>query len=61
MTFLTAMSYVWYFMLAISGVGTLFFFLDWILEEHPIVGIPLVLIGGFLLLSFIVWIIGNGY
>ena len=61
MTFLTAMSYVWYFMLAISVVGILFFIFDWILEEHPIVGIPLVLIGSFLLLSLIVWIVGNGY
>ena len=61
MTFLTAMLYVLYFILAIIGVGALLYLLGWILEEHPIVGIPLVLIGSFLLLSLIVWIVGNGY
>ena len=59
MTFLMAMLYIFYFILIIIGVEVLFLFFDWIIKEYPIIGILLIFISGFLLLSFGVWAIGN--
>ena len=59
MTFLTAMLFVLFFILALVNVGILFLLLNWICKNHPLIGISILLISGFLLVSFGVWIFGN--
>ena len=59
MTFLTAMLCVFYFILALTGIGILFLLLDLVCKKYPLIGISILLIGGFLLVSFGVWTLGN--